>query len=101
MRPPENANAVRARDGAAGSPKQYQQHPFKPTEAELQQRQHEALIIMADWRDDILRKQRRLDLRAELIGGVEQEEVDLLKEEVEQFKCCSSALTWRPQEAKP
>jgi hypothetical protein len=101
MCPSENANAVRARDGAAVGSEESPQHPFKPTEAELQERHHEALVIMADWRDDILRKQHRLDLRAELIGGVEQDEVDLLKEEVEQFKRCSSAMIWQPSEVAP
>jgi hypothetical protein len=99
-RPPENANAVRARDGAAGNPAQYQQHPFKPTEAELQERHHGALVIMADWQDDILCRQRRLDLRAELIG-IEPEEDEQLEAEVEQFKRCCRVLACRPDEVAP
>jgi len=98
MRPPENANAALAGDGAAVSSEYY--HPFKPTAAELQERHHEALVIMADWQDDILCRQRRLDLRAELIG-IEPEEDEQLEAEVEQFKRCCRVLTCRPDEVAP
>jgi hypothetical protein len=95
MRPPENANAALAGDGAAVSSEDY--HSFKPTEAKLQERHHEALVIMADWKDDILRKQRRMDLRAELVG-IEPEEDEQLEAEVEQFKRCCRVLTCQPDE---
>jgi hypothetical protein len=99
MQPLHKANAVRARDGAAVGSEESQHNPFKPTAAELQEWHHEALIIMADWKDDILRKQRRLTLVAELVGGITQAEIDCLKEEADLFQRCSNALTWRPDEA--
>ena len=44
-----------------------------PTEREFQERHLEALEICADWKESIERRRKRLLLRAELIGGVDEE----------------------------
>jgi hypothetical protein len=73
-----------------------------PTTAELQERHLQALGIIADWRADLDRERLRLELRAELIGGVDEEEVEEHRAEVELFKRCCRVLSWRPtEEVKP
>ena len=69
-----------------------------PTERELQQRHLEALEICADWKESIERRRQRLLLRAELIGGVEEDEVEELRQDAERLRRCIEVLAWRPRQ---
>jgi hypothetical protein len=69
-----------------------------PTERELQQRHLEALEICADWKKSVERRRQRLLLRAELIGGVEEDEVEELRQDAERLRRCMEVLAWRPQQ---
>jgi hypothetical protein len=69
-----------------------------PSAAELQERYLEALEICADWKEAIERRRMRLELRMELIGGVEPDEVEQLREDAERLKRCMAVLAWRPRD---
>jgi hypothetical protein len=65
-----------------------------PTEAELQERHLEALEIVADWKDSIARRRKRLELRAELIGGIDDDEVGELRQDSDRLARCIQVLKW-------
>jgi hypothetical protein len=69
-----------------------------PSPAELQERHLEALEICADWKESLQRRQQRLLLRSELIGGVTDDEVEQLKEDAEMLRHCMAVLAWRPRD---
>src|SRR5262245_29652460 len=60
----------------------------QPTQEELQERQLQSLEIVADWKEDNERRRKRLELRMELTGDVEQEEVDELKRDNDRLLRC-------------
>jgi hypothetical protein len=62
-----------------------------PSATQLQDRYLEALEICADWKESIERRRSRLLLRAELIGGVDEEEV----EEVRQETLNACGVAWK------
>ena len=68
-----------------------------PSPGELQERYLEALEICADWKELIVRRRQRLLLRMELIGGVEEEEVEEVRQDGERLRRCMEVLAWRPQ----
>ena len=68
-----------------------------PSPGELQERYLEALEICADWKESIVRRRQRLLLRMELIGGVEEEEVEEVRQDGERLRRCMEVLAWRPQ----
>lgn len=55
----------------------------------------EANIFIAEWRDELRRRIRRLNLKAELIG-ITVEEHDAIVAEVAEFKRLCRALGWAP-----
>jgi hypothetical protein len=65
------------------------------TEAELQARQLEGLEILADWKVEIERKKKRLLLRVELIGGVDEEEEGELRRDADRLARCMQVFGWR------
>ena len=69
-----------------------------PSPAELQERYLEALEICAEWKESIARRRQRLLLRFELIGGVDEEEVEEVREDAERLRHCMEVLAWRPPE---
>jgi hypothetical protein len=69
-----------------------------PSDAELQERHLEGLEICADWKESIERRRKRLLLRAELIGGVDEDEVDEVRQDAERLRRCMEVLAWRPAE---
>ena len=69
----------------------------KPSPAELQERLIETLTIIADWKDELRKKQARMLLRMELIG-VEEDEIDQRRAEFRELERCIRVLAWRPEE---
>jgi hypothetical protein len=67
-----------------------------PSAIQLQDRYLEALEICADWKESIERRRSRLLLRAELIGGVDEEEVEEVRQDAERLRRCMEVLAWRP-----
>lgn len=65
--------------------------------AELQERLIETLTIIADWKDELRKKQARMLLRMELIG-VEEDEIDQRRAEFRELERCIRVLAWRPEE---
>jgi hypothetical protein len=55
------------------------------------------LEICADWKESIERRRKRLLLRAELIGGVDEDEVDEVRQDAERLRRCMEVLR-RPAE---
>jgi hypothetical protein len=66
---------------------------------ELQERNAQALATLADRKQELERKRLWLDLRTELIGGLEWEEVDALKAELDELERCMRAMA--PDEVRP
>jgi hypothetical protein len=66
-----------------------------PSAAELQERHHEALEIVADWQESFGRRHKRLLLRMELIGGVDEDEIEELRQDAERLRRCMEVLAWR------
>jgi predicted CopG family antitoxin len=66
-----------------------------PSEEELQRRHLEALEIVADWKEELQRRQKRLLLRSEMIGGVTDEEVEELRQDFKRLEQCMRVLSWR------
>jgi len=62
----------------------------------IKQRHLEAAAVMAEWQAEILRKNRILQSRMELIGGVTEEEIEAIRAESELYKLCFRALSWNP-----
>jgi hypothetical protein len=69
-----------------------------PTSEQLQERYQEALEICADWKESIERRRQRLLLRTELIGGVDEEEVEDVRQDAERLRRCMEVLAWRPRD---
>jgi hypothetical protein len=67
-----------------------------PSAAELQERHLECLTICADWKAELERRQKRLLLRSEMIGGVSEEEVEELRADFDRLAQCMRGLAWRP-----
>jgi hypothetical protein len=73
-------------------------YPFTPpTEEELHLRQLEALEICADWKEELQRRQQRLLLRSEMIGGVTEEETEELRTDFDRLNRCMRVLAWRAE----
>jgi hypothetical protein len=53
-----------------------------------------ALEICADWKDSLMRRQQRLDLRMEFLGDVPEEEVEDLRRDNERLLRCMKILAW-------
>ena len=69
-----------------------------PSDAELQARHLECLEICADWKEELERRRQRLLLRAEFIGGVDEEEVEEARQDAERLRRCMEVLAWRPRD---
>jgi len=54
----------------------------------------ETLQLIADWRDDLLTSVARAQIQFELIG-LDEDEQDLLKAEVADFRRVCAGLAWR------
>jgi hypothetical protein len=65
--------------------------------AAAQERLIETLTIVADWKDELRKKQARMLLRMELIG-VEEDEIDQLRAEFRELERCIRVLAGRPEE---
>jgi hypothetical protein len=90
-------NAVRKKTAAV----EWRTAPPKftpPSDAELQARHLECLEICGDWKEELERRQRRLLLRSEMIGGVSEEEVEELRADFDRLAQCMRVLAWRPRD---
>jgi hypothetical protein len=67
-----------------------------PSAEELQERYLQALDICADWKEANDRRRLRLLLRMELIGGVDEDEVEELRQDAERLRRVMEVLAWRP-----
>jgi hypothetical protein len=86
-------------DAAKKQPLPADPYPFTPpTEEELQRRHLDALEIIADWKEELERRQQRLLLRSETIGGVSEEETEELRTDFARLNQCMRVLAWRVAE---
>lgn len=60
----------------------------------------EANIVIAEWRDELLKRIRRNRLRQELIG-LPDEEHDAIVAEVGEYKRLCAAISWSPAGRRP